>query len=200
MPIELCDYGCGRQARFKMKNGKFCCSKSQNSCPAVRGRISKGNKLAWEIPEIRARNTASLQKDEEWKSKISRSIKNNYENGYLHPRLGCKWSNEERALISQRTKEAAPRGSDNYMWNGGTDYYWHERAWKLFGLNECSVCHITNEDNIKISGMRLTMHCLSNDYSNLTEENWQTVCNACHNRIHNKVENMRRAKYASSTA
>jgi hypothetical protein len=29
---HICDYGCGKQAVYQFKNGKFCCSKSKNSC------------------------------------------------------------------------------------------------------------------------------------------------------------------------
>ncbi len=31
--MMLCDYGCGQEAKFQFKNGKWCCVKSQNSCP-----------------------------------------------------------------------------------------------------------------------------------------------------------------------
>ena len=32
----LCDYGCGQEAKYQLKNGKWCCCKSFNSCPAIR--------------------------------------------------------------------------------------------------------------------------------------------------------------------
>jgi len=31
----LCEYGCKQEAKFKLKNGKMCCSKSHNSCPEL---------------------------------------------------------------------------------------------------------------------------------------------------------------------
>jgi len=38
----LCDYGCGREAEFQMKNGKWCCSHHWNACPKVKeNRIGK---------------------------------------------------------------------------------------------------------------------------------------------------------------
>jgi hypothetical protein len=33
---KLCDYGCGKIALFRFKNGKYCCSKSKNSCLELR--------------------------------------------------------------------------------------------------------------------------------------------------------------------
>lgn len=31
--MELCDYGCGQEAKYFFKNGKQCCSKNHGSCP-----------------------------------------------------------------------------------------------------------------------------------------------------------------------
>jgi len=42
--VRLCDYGCGQEASFQLKNGKWCCSKSSNSCPSMKARNSKSTK------------------------------------------------------------------------------------------------------------------------------------------------------------
>ena len=36
-----CEYDCGQEANFILKNGKHCCSKSSNSCPKVRNKNSE---------------------------------------------------------------------------------------------------------------------------------------------------------------
>ena len=36
----LCEYGCKNEAKFKLKYGKHCCSKSANSCPEIRKKNS----------------------------------------------------------------------------------------------------------------------------------------------------------------
>ena len=41
---ELCEYGCGQIALYQLKNGKWCCSKSQNSCPENRRKIKESKK------------------------------------------------------------------------------------------------------------------------------------------------------------
>ena len=38
----LCDYGCGNEAKYQLKNGKWCCSKHYNSCPAIKEKVVKG--------------------------------------------------------------------------------------------------------------------------------------------------------------
>jgi len=42
--IRLCDYGCGQEAKYKISNGKFCCSKFYNQCPDIRRKNSEANK------------------------------------------------------------------------------------------------------------------------------------------------------------
>jgi hypothetical protein len=33
---DLCDYGCGSEAKYKLKNKKNCCSKSTSSCEGMK--------------------------------------------------------------------------------------------------------------------------------------------------------------------
>ncbi len=48
--MQLCDYGCGREAKYPFKNGKWCCSKSYKSCPEIRKKISIKIKESWQDP------------------------------------------------------------------------------------------------------------------------------------------------------
>lgn len=36
--MDNCDYGCGQKAKYKFQNGKMCCSKHHNSCPAIKNK------------------------------------------------------------------------------------------------------------------------------------------------------------------
>lgn len=38
--MKLCEYGCGQEAKYQFKNGKWCCSKYYGSCPSQRKRNS----------------------------------------------------------------------------------------------------------------------------------------------------------------
>jgi len=40
----LCEYGCGQEAQYQFKNGKWCCEKSKNSCPYQKKINSEKNK------------------------------------------------------------------------------------------------------------------------------------------------------------
>ena len=44
MKDKKCEYDCGQDALYQLKNGKYCCSKSWNSCPEIRRKNSEGVK------------------------------------------------------------------------------------------------------------------------------------------------------------
>ena len=37
----FCSYGCGKEAKFQMKNGKFCCSDNWIKCNESKNKLSK---------------------------------------------------------------------------------------------------------------------------------------------------------------
>lgn len=47
---HLCDYGCGQEAHYQLKNGKWCCSTSYNKCPSLRKKNSCGLRNAHKDP------------------------------------------------------------------------------------------------------------------------------------------------------
>ena len=42
----ICEYGCETEARFQLKNKKWCCSKSINSCLGMKNKNSEATKLS----------------------------------------------------------------------------------------------------------------------------------------------------------
>ena len=40
---KLCDYGCGREAKHPLKNGKWCCSKNHQGCYEVKRKNRESN-------------------------------------------------------------------------------------------------------------------------------------------------------------
>jgi len=41
--MNLCDYGCGKEAKFLFKNGKYCCSKNISFCESIKNKIGSKN-------------------------------------------------------------------------------------------------------------------------------------------------------------
>lgn len=81
----LCDYGCGQEAKYPFKNGKYCCSKHSSLCPAIKEKQSRKlkGKVPWnknkencfskETKKIWSQQRKNKAKSEEHKEKISRS-------------------------------------------------------------------------------------------------------------------------------
>jgi len=40
--MRICDYGCGQEAKYRMTNGKWCCSSFYSKCPEIRKKNSDG--------------------------------------------------------------------------------------------------------------------------------------------------------------
>ena len=40
--MKLCDYGCGQEAKYKLQNGKWCCSKSYKKCKEIIRKNKEG--------------------------------------------------------------------------------------------------------------------------------------------------------------
>jgi hypothetical protein len=39
--MKLCDYGCGQEAKYQFKNGKWCCNKNISLCLTIKEKIGK---------------------------------------------------------------------------------------------------------------------------------------------------------------
>jgi len=76
--VKICDYGCGREAKFYFPTvKKWCCSRSQNSCPEMKrlnsirnAGLGTGRKLSLEIRKKMSNSKKGLQikkKNPSWK-------------------------------------------------------------------------------------------------------------------------------------
>jgi len=45
--MKFCNYGCGKEAKYQLKNGKWCCSSSWRKCPKVTEKKSRSMRNAW---------------------------------------------------------------------------------------------------------------------------------------------------------
>ena len=90
MELPLCEYGCGQPAPHQIKNGKWCCSKSPNSCPAVKERSKQtfreryGVDNIQELPEVRKKNRLRAIK------RINNSLDNGHQINPNYNPAGCK--------------------------------------------------------------------------------------------------------------
>ena len=80
----------------------------------------------------------------------------------------------KKASPETRAKQSAAR------WKGGGSAYYHRNARKLFGKDYCEMCGISSQEYAKLSKRRPQMHCIDDNYRNLSPENWITICGKCH--------------------
>lgn len=154
----ICEYGCENEALFVLKNGKHCCSKRSNSCPAVRRRNGEKLKEAYEKGRRKSGSLVYASLDEETKKRMSwnrgltkennESVKSYSEK--LKGRLGHfkdkKHSIETKQKISLKRIEYLTTHSSYCEWfsifNG-------ERVIKVQGVWEKAVAEKLNELKIK---------------------------------------------------
>ena len=58
----LCDYGCGQEAKYQFKNGKWCCSKNCSSCVEIKRKNKEANLGRIPSKETRKKLRKSLRK------------------------------------------------------------------------------------------------------------------------------------------
>ncbi len=100
--MELCDYGCGREGKYKFKNGKICCEKTWQSCLTNIQSKSGENNISkrQDVKEKKRIKLLGHILSEETKNKISASNK-----GRISPRKGVILTEETKNKISQTRKE-----------------------------------------------------------------------------------------------
>lgn len=138
--MKICEYGCGKEAKYFFKSGKGCCSKSPNSCDGKRKKDSEKKKgsfngtPAWKIkgfvynPWNKGRTGVY---SEETKLKISNSLK-----GKSTGKASTDEKEIERRIKISETMKANPKagglrkgsGRGKKGWYKG---YWCDSSWEL---------------------------------------------------------------------
>lgn len=91
--MSLCDYGCGGEAHFRLKNGKMCCCEKPSSCEAVRRRNSESLKKAHKENRV-----SSFTDEARYKSLQTRK-KESLDFFLKHPELFYSSKNLKRYLL-----------------------------------------------------------------------------------------------------
>lgn len=74
----ICEYGCGREALYQMKNGKWCCSERFTGCTGFKKKLSKSLKghIGCRKGETKETNDGLKKLSEQLKGrKISEEVK-----------------------------------------------------------------------------------------------------------------------------
>ena len=96
--------------------------------------------------------------------------------------IQCMGKNILKNLLKKIRKKIS--GINNYGWKGGMGTYLHQKAYELFGTNNCEKCNITKEEYSTNHKIKFDMHCTSNpkNYQIMKKSNWKCLCRICHKK------------------
>ena len=143
----ICEYGCGQEANYLLKSGKWCCSKSVNSCPGKIKKVStskKGKTPSWKNGHPRGMIgktpwNKGLTKEVDSRCRISEDtvekiIKKRIENGANGVAGTAEKEIERREKISKTMKEKCLGGKRHGSGRGKKGWYkeyFCDSSWEL---------------------------------------------------------------------
>jgi len=182
-----CKYGCGKEAKFQLKNGSWCCSKSSNQCESIRKKNSINSKNKYF-----SINANSIKLICRFCGKIISkcSIKKHEQNCYLNPQNLKKCPICEKPIKNFRTSETCSYSCSNTLFrsdkNNGN---WKESSYRTtcfsFHKKECIIC---GENKI------VAVHHYDGNHENNKKENLIPLCPTHHCYWHSKYRHLIKEK------
>jgi hypothetical protein len=180
----ICSYGCGKEGIYKLKNGKWCCEKSYNSCPAIRKKNSeitrKTNKFTFSANKIRM-NCAWCRIES-----TLPVIKRHEKHCYLNPsNIKICPVCEKPIKDYKKTKTCSHACSNTYFRTGPDNPNWkedsssHNSSYRstcfFYYDHKCAVC---DEKNLVMT------HHIDGNRENNKKENLMPLCPTHHYYLH----------------
>ncbi len=173
--MHICDHGCGQEARYEFKNGKWCCSKSYASCPARRhNRFS-----------INA-NTVKVRCEFCYNIVSSSGLKNHKDSCYLNPHNLKLCPVCESPIKNYKTSTTCSYSCSNTLFRSGEDNpNWRRDSYVstcfLYHTKQCVVC---GETNI------VAVHHYDKNKSNNDPRNLVPMCPTHHQYMHSRFRGL----------
>lgn len=155
--MNLCKYGCGKQAKYQLKNNSWCCSKYHAQCTTVRRKSANNNARYW--------------KEKKRSKKTRKKIKENNVKYWL----GKKRNKQSEIMI----------GENNPNWKGGIDCepycdIWLDKEYKdSIKKRDGNKC--LNPDCWRTSEI-ICLHHINYNKKDCHPLNLISVCNSCNAR------------------
>lgn len=197
--MNICDYGCGKEAKYLFKSGRWCCSKSHNSCEVMKRKNSELIKGKIVSKETCQKISKANQGRIPWNKNKKGFIKHTDETKKIISNLhkGKKLSIKQKEKIgksnkgkkhSDRTKELMSKnhcnfyGEKNPNWRGGIQYELYCEQW----LDQEYKESIKDRDGYKClnpicnkTSDRLCVHHINYIKKDCHPLNLITICNSC---------------------
>ena len=161
--MKLCEYGCGKEAIYQFKNGKWCCSKSSNSCLSKKksGKTGKAKGDIFVNPEslLCDYGCGNIAK---YKFKNGKTCCKNSYKKCSGPKLGIPAWNKGLTIIDERVKNNSMKTTNTrkILFSEGKIIIWNK------GKKDC--CSI--ETRNKISNNNKGKHKNSDEFKQKLRE------------------------------
>lgn len=159
--MEFCFYGCGKEAKFILKYGVKCCSRSHNQC-LINKQKNKEKHLGKKRPDMLIRNPMFNEK------------------------IKKKWLTIVKSDIFKQ--KCSRIGNENGNWRGGSSFepyceIFSQKSFKEMIINRdknvCQKCGITRMLSLKVYGFDLSIHHINYIKKDCDLLNLVTLCNSC---------------------
>jgi len=202
----LCEYGCGNEAKYQLKNGKWCCSKSCNSCLEIKrrkftevGKRKRNKKNALPVKLIKEISLCDYGCGNKARYKLKNEklcCSNSFNKCITNRKINSNsnknktFTYEQRKKISEsKTGENNPSfgkyGDLNPNWKGGIS---NNPYCSIFSQKEFREI-ILERDGYKCLNPycakkynRLNIHHINYDKKECDKRNLITLCNICNSK------------------
>jgi hypothetical protein len=128
--MRLCDYGCGQEAKYPFKNGKWCCSKNHTQCPTKRKesslrmiKIRENQNSVFNSILYKKKKSKAMKEKEPW-NKGKKGIQVSWNKGktgvYSKEALKKMSENSKKKNLSEETlKKMSESRKGKESWNKG---------------------------------------------------------------------------------